>query len=681
MKKFILAILITLFLTSSAQAYYWKVGSVYFKVLSTGVSVSGGPFSPTTMCLPSSNASPTATGEIRHDSTITGMTRGALTWFDGTGVRQLVDLPTTPSNDDYVVAYDADDDIFYMKVDANTGSPTAINDIGDAAGDGTISQTGYKQTFTSTLNTAGSVWTFTNTTADLTSDVSFFDFKYTDDGDANGYFMRGYDNATDLKWYIGVDGSVSFGSAGFTVDADGDVIGKSFTNPKVNGVAGASLLYEATTTETNGAGWMGPASRASDLYLQYSDADPAINQFMLFPAPTTGTSKYVWTTYGQFAALPIVTTSTITAGSGPTTLTDAAGKILSASLNTVLIANGGTGLTSFTAGDIPYYASGTEFSKLAKGAAYQLLQMNAGATAPEWTSTISLASLNMSSGTSSIPWLVGVASGLPGTCTIGMTWFASDTGVQYNCTATNTWSKIAKNPMTGPGDMTVGGTGGVTSRLAAGATTDIMVGGGAAPPVWTASTGSGAPVRADSPTFVDDITIGAAGIILTSDGDGAVTIAGLGNGTDENLIINFDDTADTVGISTGTGVTNINMSAIGLITTGAIQGGINVTKDDDTLAADQCYGTAHWYSGGAETVTLPAAVVGMNLLAFASDATVKHIDPNGTDTIVLNGTALAAGYQIESPGAVGDFIALMCFTANQWTTLGRSGTWITHGAD
>jgi len=45
---------------------------------------------------------------------------------------------------------------------------------------------------------------------------------------------------------------------------------------------------------------------------------------------------------------------------------------------------GGTGLTSYTAGDLLYYASGTTLSKLAIGTAYQALQVNAGATAPSW---------------------------------------------------------------------------------------------------------------------------------------------------------------------------------------------------------------------------------------------------------------------------------------------------------
>lgn len=45
----------------------------------------------------------------------------------------------------------------------------------------------------------------------------------------------------------------------------------------------------------------------------------------------------------------------------------------------------------------------------------------------------------------------------------------------------------------------------VISALAAGALTEILVGGGAAAPVWTTATGSGAPVRATAPTLVNPI--------------------------------------------------------------------------------------------------------------------------------------------------------------------------------
>jgi len=55
---------------------------------------------------------------------------------------------------------------------------------------------------------------------------------------------------------------------------------------------------------------------------------------------------------------------------------------------TVGVGYGGTGLSSFTAGDTMYASGGTTISKLAKGTAGQMLQMNSGATAPVWTNTI-----------------------------------------------------------------------------------------------------------------------------------------------------------------------------------------------------------------------------------------------------------------------------------------------------
>ena len=55
---------------------------------------------------------------------------------------------------------------------------------------------------------------------------------------------------------------------------------------------------------------------------------------------------------------------------------------------TVGVGYGGTGIASFTAGDTMYASGGTTISKLAKGTAGQMLQMNSGATAPVWTNTI-----------------------------------------------------------------------------------------------------------------------------------------------------------------------------------------------------------------------------------------------------------------------------------------------------
>lgn len=64
-------------------------------------------------------------------------------------------------------------------------------------------------------------------------------------------------------------------------------------------------------------------------------------------------------TLGSLTVTGIGTVSgLLKAGTTPTTLTDAAGKILSAALNTVGVGQGGTGLTSGTGGGIPFF-SGT----------------------------------------------------------------------------------------------------------------------------------------------------------------------------------------------------------------------------------------------------------------------------------------------------------------------------------
>jgi hypothetical protein len=87
--------------------------------------------------IPSANADPASTaGSIVHDSTVTNHLRGAIRWYDGTGIRQVVDLTAAVAEgctDDYVVAYDSTADAFYCKEDANTGGvPTTIT-VADTA--------------------------------------------------------------------------------------------------------------------------------------------------------------------------------------------------------------------------------------------------------------------------------------------------------------------------------------------------------------------------------------------------------------------------------------------------------------------------------------------------------------------------------------------------------------------
>jgi len=90
------------------------------------------------------------------------------------------------------------------------------------------------------------------------------------------------------------------------------------------------------------------------------------------------------------------------------------------------------------------------------------------------------------------------------------------------------------------------------------------------------------------------------------------------------------------------------------------------------VAADTHYGGVAC-NGDADAIEidLDAAVVGMNILIVDKAGGAITLDPNGTDVIVYDGTAASAGEAIISSGAKGDFIGLICLTANEWITLGH----------
>ena len=72
-------------------------------------------------------------------------------------------------------------------------------------------------------------------------------------------------------------------------------------------------------------------------------------------------------------------------GSTGNTVTFPAGQTVTIT-DGLTVAGGGTGLASFTAGDVLYATGTTTLAKLPKGTAEQILSMNSGATLPEWTS-------------------------------------------------------------------------------------------------------------------------------------------------------------------------------------------------------------------------------------------------------------------------------------------------------
>lgn len=83
------------------------------------------------------------------------------------------------------------------------------------------------------------------------------------------------------------------------------------------------------------------------------------------------------------------------------------------------------------------------------------------------------------------------------------------------------------------------------------------------------------------------------------------------------------------------------------------------------LTAAQCYNTTVFVTAVA-TITLPAVAVGMSLDITQVGAFVMTIDPDTTQIIILNGTALAGGVTIVSDAATGETVKLVYHSAGTW---------------
>ncbi len=145
-----------------------------------------------TLTFPVADVSPNAAGEMIYDNTIAGLSGGGIRWYDNNSVRVIVDLETDPSDDDYVVTYDADADGFYMKVDADSGGATAYDDIGDPDAASSITfNDGETVTWATEEDSAGSFFLIQNSDADLAANTYLLDLDYSvDDDQANADYFK-----------------------------------------------------------------------------------------------------------------------------------------------------------------------------------------------------------------------------------------------------------------------------------------------------------------------------------------------------------------------------------------------------------------------------------------------------------------------------------------------------------
>tara|TARA_Y100000310_G_scaffold136383_1_gene135240 strand:- start:3137 stop:5272 length:2136 start_codon:yes stop_codon:yes gene_type:complete len=256
----------------------------------------------------------------------------------------------------------------------------------------------------------------------------------------------------------------------------------------------------------------------------------------------------------------------------------------------VSVADGGTGASTATAGfdalspmttagDIIYGGASGTVTRLAAGAEGTLLMGN-GAAAPSWLAAGTAGYFLLANGAADPVW-------------------------------TDQPTLASIEGLTIAAGVLIYGTGAdATAALAAGATTEILVGGGAAAPVWTTATGTGAPVRAGTPTLTTPVIGAATGTSLAATtflsvgadpaDAGAIRLANAAviafeDGT-EATITHVDDTGFSI---------NLALDVVGALTAGTIasDAGVSGTTGtfSDVLSVDDTTDSTSGTSGSIHT--------------------------------------------------------------------------------
>ncbi len=404
------------------------------------------------------------------------------------------------------------------------------------------------------------------------------------------------------------------GSGGASAVVQGDIL-----------VGGAGAAYAAlakgaanTVMVSNGttAIWAG-GTATSGQALTYNGTN-----VVWASLPGTGTVTSV--ALASAGGTPITYSGSPITGAGTITLT----------LGTVLTSNGGTGLTSYTAGDTLYYASSTALSKVAIGAAHTI--MASTGTAPAWVGGTASSGQVLTYDGTNVVWAAPATAG-----TVTSVGASSASGII-----------IASSPVTTSGTITFNlpGTGGASAVVAG----DLLLGGA----------GSYA-----------GLAIGTVGKVLTSNGTTATWASPATSGT-----------VTSVGVSSASGiivasspVTTAGTITVNLPGTGAASA---------VVAGDLLLGGAGSYAG------LAIGTSGKILTSNGTTATWASAPSAATPWTAVTGTsqtlAITHGYIATNVGlttftlpataAVGDTFYVVASTAAGWSIVGgASGQQIRFG--
>lgn len=255
-------------------------------------------------------------------------------------------------------------------------------------------------------------------------------------------------------------------------------------------------------------------------------------------APTTAGTLLQWngSTFVWAAVSGTGTVTSVDASGGTTGLTFSGGPIVAAGTltlgGTLITDNGGTGLTSYTAGDLLYYSTGTALSKLGVGASSFIL--TSSGSAPQWSDPTGVAvgtATNLAAGT---------ANQIPYQTSPGVTSFVAAPAIADRYLKWDGTSFVWATAGTGSGTVTsVDVSGGLTGLTFTGgpitSSGTITAGGTLA----TGYGGTGQTSYADGELLIGNTATGslskatltAGSNITITNGNGTITIASTGGGS------------------------------------------------------------------------------------------------------------------------------------------------------
>jgi hypothetical protein len=359
-----------------------------------------------------------------------------------------------------------------------------------------------------------------------------------------------------------------------------------------------------------------------------------VSQTEFIDAPTVANTFLEWSGSAfQWSTNPLGTVTSIDVSGGTTGLTYSGGPITTSGTitmaGTLITTNGGTGLSSYTAGDITFYTAGTALSKLAIGASTFILTSTG--TAPQWSDPTSISVntatniaggganqivFNTASGTTSFITAPTVASTFLEWSGSAFQWATTVTSIDVS--GGTTGLTTSGGPVTTSGTITLAGTLAVANGGTGQASYingELLIGN---------TTGN---------TLTKATLTAGTGITVTN-GTGSITIDAINNGT----VTSVDASGGTTGLSFSGGP---------ITTSGTLTlAGTLITSNGGTGLNSYTAGDLVYYATGT---TFSKLAIGSSTFILTSTGTAPQwSDPSGitvgtaTDATNADNVAVAA---------------------------------------